>query len=308
MKKISKILLSFSKSERIGLAVLLSLLALFIILPYLYSPKPDDTGFEVFKQKIDSLALLLPASNDTNVVEVRDVAPAYTQRRQKEYNLSPFDPNTADAATFEKLGFSPKQAASIINYRSKGAVFRTPDDFKKVYVVSPELFARLRPYIRIAEHYQRPPAKENLQQDNIRYQTREPVVVELNAADTTELQKVRGIGSYTALQIVKYRGQLGGFVSVNQLREIRSMTEERFEQIAPQITVDNTLIQPIDLQAADERTLKAHPYIGAYDARGIIRFRTHQGGEACTIDALIRNNILKADKAEKLRAYCPAGR
>jgi len=50
--------------------------------------------------------------------------------------------------------------------------------------------------------------------------------------------------------------------------------------------------------------LKQHPYIGAYAARGIVHFRKVSGANACTVDALVKNNVLKPEQAEKLRAYC----
>jgi DNA uptake protein ComE-like DNA-binding protein len=57
----------------------------------------------------------------------------------------------------------------------------------------------------------------------------------------------------------------------------------------------------IDLQTADNDVLAKHPYIGAYAARGILHFREKN---PCTIDALVKNNILNAEKAEQLRPYC----
>ena len=46
---------------------------------------------------------------------------------------------------------------------------------------------------------------------------KEKVVVELNSADTTILQKIPGIGSSFSKRIVKYRALLGGFYTVEQL-------------------------------------------------------------------------------------------
>ncbi len=42
-------------------------------------------------------------------------------------------------------------------------------------------------------------------------------ILDLNRCDTTELQYIRGIGRYTAMQIIKYREQLGGYYSPEQL-------------------------------------------------------------------------------------------
>lgn len=128
-------------------------------------------------------------------------------------------------------------------------------------------------------------------------------VVELNSADTLSLQLVRGIGSYYAKRIIKYRDQLGGFARIEQLLDIRGVDVERINQWHKQLKVDTSLIRKIELSTADEESLRQHPYIGYYTAKGIIHFRTTQGIERCTIDALVKNNILDDETGERLRAY-----
>ncbi|MDR2361849.1 MAG: helix-hairpin-helix domain-containing protein [Prevotellaceae bacterium] len=303
-----KRLVSFSGSERIGVAVLLVLLSGLIIWPNLIpSPTSSVADMDNFKRHIDSLSRLLPADNDVEPFFTFDYQRKnrdtdYKQYEKRKINYVHFDPNTADTTMFEQLGFSPKQAAAIVNYRSHGAVFRTPDDFKKVFVVSDEHFERLKSYIHI-DTVALPKIQPRVRFDSLRFPKREPRIVEINAADTAELKLVNGIGEATARQIVAYRKRLGGFATIEQLREIRGMTDERFEQIALQITVNTDLFTRIDLKTASDTVLKAHPYIGAYAARGILHFRQVAGAEACTVDALITNNILKKDIAEKLRPY-----
>jgi DNA uptake protein ComE-like DNA-binding protein len=129
-------------------------------------------------------------------------------------------------------------------------------------------------------------------------------VVELNTADTNALRIVRGIGAYFARSIVTYRERLGGYAHIQQLLDIRGVDPERLAQWTPQLTLDTTKIIKIDLAAADEQTLRQHPYIGYYAARGIVHFRTTQGTQACTLRALLENNILNDDAAQRLRPYC----
>ncbi|MDR0729217.1 MAG: helix-hairpin-helix domain-containing protein [Prevotellaceae bacterium] len=303
-----KILVSFSRSERIGLAVLIVLLSGLIIWPNLVpSPTSSVEDMASFKRYIDSLSRLMPVDDArepsfTFDYQRKDRYTDYKRYEKRKINYVYFDPNTADTTMFGQLGFSPKQAATIVNYRSQGAVFRTPDDFKKVFVVSDEHFEQLKSYIHI-DTAALPKIQPRVRFDSLRFPKREPRIVEINAADTAELKLVNGIGEATARQIVAYRKRLGGFATIEQLREIRGMTDERFEQIALQITVNTDLFMRIDLQTASDTVLKAHPYIGPYVARGILHFRQVAGAEACTVDALITNNILKKDRAEKLRPY-----
>ncbi|MDR1680897.1 MAG: helix-hairpin-helix domain-containing protein [Prevotellaceae bacterium] len=307
MLKLLKILISFSKSERLSLASLLVLMAGLLVWPcFVPEPASSVADMDRFKRHIDSLSQLMPAdeAKEPSFTFNSQQTSRRTDKRHeaRRINYVNFDPNTADTAMFRQLGFSPKQAVVIINYRSTGAIFRTPNDFKKVFVVSDDHFERLKPYILIdtAALPKRAPF------DSLRYPKREKRIVEINTADTAALIRVNGIGERTALQIVAYRKRLGGFASIEQLREIYNMTDERFEQIARQVTVDTSLFTRIDLKTASDSVLRVHPYIGAYDARGIILFRRVAGAEACTIDALITNNVLKKEVAEKLRPYTKA--
>jgi DNA uptake protein ComE-like DNA-binding protein len=131
-------------------------------------------------------------------------------------------------------------------------------------------------------------------------------VVELNTADTAALRVVRGIGAYFARSIVDYRERLGGYAHIQQLLDLRGIDPERLAQWMPQLTLDVSKIVKIDLATADEQTLRQHPYIGYYAARGIVHFRTTQGAPACTLHALTENNILNEDAAQRLRPYCEA--
>ena len=62
-----------------------------------------------------------------------------------------FNPNTIGADSLQLLGFSPKQAQSILNYRNKGGKFRVKRDFAKLYVVDSAKYAALVPYILLPD-------------------------------------------------------------------------------------------------------------------------------------------------------------
>jgi DNA uptake protein ComE-like DNA-binding protein len=129
-------------------------------------------------------------------------------------------------------------------------------------------------------------------------------IIELNTADTTKLRLVRGIGPYYARSIVAYRKRLGGYAHIQQLRDLYGVDSVRLAQWMPQLSLDTSKIIKIDLTTADEQTLWKHPYIGYHAARGIVHFRTTQGAEACTLSALLKNNILNEDVAQRLKPYC----
>ena len=72
--------------------------------------------------------------------------------QKKDVSLFEFDPNSVSKEELTTLGFSPKQAQAIINYRNAGKKFRVAEDFAKSYVVSDSMFQRLKKYIKIKNH------------------------------------------------------------------------------------------------------------------------------------------------------------
>ncbi|MBQ6573799.1 MAG: helix-hairpin-helix domain-containing protein, partial [Bacteroidales bacterium] len=60
-----------------------------------------------------------------------------------------FDPNTISADSLQRLGFSAKQAQSILKYRAKGGKFRYREDFSRLYVVDSAVYAALEGYIAL---------------------------------------------------------------------------------------------------------------------------------------------------------------
>lgn len=102
---------------------------------------------------------------------------------------------------------------------------------------------------------------------------RQPLVIELNNADTTTLQLLHGIGPTYARRIVRYRDRLGGFINANQLLEVYGFTPELLAHIAPSLTIDTTAIRHIDINNIGLKQLIQHPYIEYYQARDIVNLR-----------------------------------
>ena len=62
-----------------------------------------------------------------------------------------FNPNTITLDSLQLLGFSQRQAQTILNYRSKGGIFRRREDFARMYTVDSAMYASLEEYIFIPD-------------------------------------------------------------------------------------------------------------------------------------------------------------
>jgi competence ComEA-like helix-hairpin-helix protein len=103
------------------------------------------------------------------------------------------------------------------------------------------------------------------------------MIIELNSADTTELDLLKGIGPAYARRIVFYRQRLGGFFRLEQLLEVEGISHELFNGIKGNLKLDPSLVCPLDVNKSSLRTLKDHPYIGFYKAKDLIEYRKNGG-------------------------------
>lgn len=218
-------------------------------------------------------ALEASGQRERDFSDSRTVIAERTARKAAE--TFAFDPNTITLEDLCRLGFSERQAQVILNYRDKGGRFRSEQDFAKMYVVDSATFARLQPYIRIPK-------------------------LDLNAADSEALIGLRGIGPYYASKILDYRRRLGGsFTSLDQLLEIDGFDRGRLDGFRSDVEIRKPP-KGFNIWEATQAQLEAHPYIGSYAAKGIIRFKRTVDTLSWTLSNLVEAGILSPEKAAKL--------
>lgn len=187
-----------------------------------------------------------------------------------------FDPNSADSTQLLRLGLPAWMARNIYRYRARGGVYRSKRDFARTYGLTKKDYQRLEPYIRISDDYQSAATlfpKEARDTMHYPVKLKEGERIVLNGADTTQLMKVPGIGSYYAKEIVRHGKRIGGYVNVDQLDEI-----EGFPQSAKQYFVINSPTpQRLKINKLSLQQLRRHPYINYYQAKTIVDYRRLHG-------------------------------
>ena len=220
--------------------------------------------------------------------------------------LSAFDPNTADSTLLLRLGLQPWQVRSIYRYRAKGGIYRQPSDFARLYGLTVKQYKELLPYIRISDEYKSAAEVygrtdgDKVVRDSLRYPVKlQPgQYVTLDDADTASLRKVPGIGRYYASRIVRYRNDLGGYVSVAQLSEIEGIPEAALSYFR----VTGGAVRKLNLNRLTLNELKHHPYINFYQARRIIDYRRLKGPLHSIDDLRLLKDFSQRD-IERLRPY-----
>lgn len=97
-------------------------------------------------------------------------------------------------------------------------------------------------------------------------------VLDLNHCDTAELQLIRGIGRYTAMQIVQYRERLGGYYSPSQLTD-EPFVKLSLDTLLSHFTADSADITLLPVNSASVERLVRHPYLRYTQAKAIYTLR-----------------------------------
>ena len=114
------------------------------------------------------------------------------------------------------------------------------------------------------------------------YTEQPPMMIEINTADSALLVKLYGIGPSFAGRILKYRGMLGGFFSIEQLLEVYGMDSVRYAGIQKNVKADTSLILTIDVNTAEFKTLLHHPYLDYETVKLICNYREYSGPITCS--------------------------
>lgn len=187
-----------------------------------------------------------------------------------------FDPNTVDSMTLLHLGFKPWQAKNMLKYRAKGGKYRKKEDLKKLYGMTDSMYLALTPYIHIKDSIVVDSARiDSVRTDSLPKwkSTKKDTILNLRTADTTELKLIRGIGSYRAKMIVRYREQLGGYAQVEQIMEARGMDKVIADSILPHFYIDSVVVNKIPINHIRPEVLQRHPYLNFEQAKAIYEYR-----------------------------------
>ena len=311
------------KKDRQALLTLLAIMVMCVYLTFLIQKKPENTPVASQLDSIDGTQE--KGTTATKIQHASKSHPLYSKEEGMVHELFPFDPNTASAEDFERLGLESWQARNIIRFREKGGIFSRPSDFARVYGITKRTYEVLLPFIQIADDY-KPAAdfygKEGYGRSGRRYtpyynnrrdydrEERDTKVysyphklranehIEINGADTMLLMKIPGIGSYYASRIVRYRERLGGFASAQQLEEIDGLPESAIAYIK----IDYQQIRKMNLNKLTLNQLKKHPYLNFYQAKEICDYRRLKG-PLHSIEDLKLLKDFPPDEIDRLKPY-----
>ncbi len=304
---------SFTRKERAGIIILLAIIMICFCLPFFYPyfiyhktydhSKFDNDIARLKMQQIDTTSKKYYAKNFDE-----DNYNNYNEPSEKRYNTNTkaeifnFDPNTASAVDWKRLGIRDKTIATIQKYLSKGGHFYRPEDIRKIWGLHEDDIKRLIPYVTIESKKNGYPKNDyanngklnNYTTSTFTKEKKPDLIVDINSADTTAFIALPGIGSKLAQRIINFREKLGGFYSIEQVGQTFGLPDSAFQKIKQKLVFNNTAIKKLNINTASVDELKVHPYIRYNLANAIIQYRNQHGNFSSVND--IKNIMLVNDE------------
>lgn len=226
-----------------------------------------------------------------------------------EVVMREFDPNTVDSLTLIGFGLKPWKVRNFLHYRAAGKVFRSAEEMGKTHGWTEEDVERVRGYVRVGKEYEKKDVKKwetrekmEEREDRQTYTSnkfRSLTKVDVNTADTALLRRVPGIGGKISEAIVTYRKKLGGFYSVEQLRELKMVSPELLEWFEVSSSPD---IQRLNINKASFQVLNRHPYISYEQTKALLQY-IRLYGKVKDEQALVETGIFTKEEVERLKPY-----
>jgi len=267
----------FTRRERRSTAILLFILFIIIILKHIVPER--NIAIEIVRSGFSgtgSEAEITRGDKSTDTL------------------LFAFDPNSASYDTMIMLGFAPKAANTLIRYRNKGGIFRKPSDIRKLHGIDSAFSEKLIPFIVFSTC--------TSVNEKAGYSHNERKMVDINSCDSLSLLGLPGIGPVLSGRIIKYRHLLGGFARKDQIKEVYGLPEETYDLIKESLFADSLAVAKININSADYKMLRRHPYFENYEVTAILKYR-ELTGRITGIDDLVVNKLLSAGKAFKVGPY-----
>lgn len=308
-----------SKSQARAFLVVAMLMVASWSLPLVYDRMLDNEGFVIQPQdiqKADSLVAILEKSQVLSKSYPSYTAKNYPKETQgnpeQPLTLFYFDPNLATVEQFQALGMPRFIAERIEKYRSKGGKFRKKEDLQKIYGLQPTLYEKLEPYISLAKEESKTQPQATLTSvaevtpvavlpKSNHFSKPVEVVFDINTADTTQLIRLKGIGSKLAARIVKFREGLGGFVSESQFSEVFGLDSLALGELNRLARVKSP-VKKININTASPEDLDRHPYLSRRQSEVIVRYREQHGAFQSEED-LLKIKILDEKLVSKIAPY-----
>jgi DNA uptake protein ComE-like DNA-binding protein len=216
-----------------------------------------------------------------------------------------FNPNFITDYKGYKLGMSVEEIDRLFAFRKKNKYVNSPKEFQDVTKVSDSLLIVMTPYFKFPDWVNnKKQHKEFKKYPNQAFAKKEKIVlIDINQASKEDLIKIYGIGEAISLRILKQKESLGGFVSMEQMKDVWGLSPEVIENLNTHFKVSVLPnLKKIDINNASLKELTQFYYFRYALAKEIVTYRSMRGN-INNIEDLTKIKGFPVDKAKIIALY-----
>ena len=287
-KKISEYF-TFSREQRKGI---FALLGIIILLQTLYF----FGDFGVLRKEFpeEQKWLSLQSQMDSIKMEKKELPKIYL-----------FNPNFITDYKGYKLGMSVPEIDRLLAFRKENKYVNSSKEFQTVTQVSDSLLKAIAPFFKFPDWVNnKKQYKAYEKYSDKAFAKKEKIVfIDINKATKEDLIKIYGIGEAISLRILKQKESIGGFVSMEQMKDVWGLSPEVIENLNKYFEVK---VMPdfkkIAINNASLKELSQFSYFRYTLAKEIVTYRS-MNGDIKNIEDLTKIKGFPVDKAKIIGLY-----
>lgn len=282
--------LKFSSDQRSGVVFLFGII---IILQLFYFFIDFNTIKKVYPKEQKWLSL--QSEIDSKKLQHKNYFP----------KVYPFNPNFISDYKGYKLGMSVLEIDRLLAFRKENKFVNSAKEFQNVTKVSDSLLNAIAPYFKFPDWVNRnKETKVYKYGQHLAFAKKEKIVlIDINQASKEDLIKINGIGEAISIRILTQKEKLGGFVSMEQLKEVWGLSPEVILNLNTHFVLSKpTILHKININNASLKELSQFFYFKYDLAKQIVKYRSMYG-DFKNIEDLIKINGFPVEKANYIALY-----
>jgi DNA uptake protein ComE-like DNA-binding protein len=283
-------LFKFSKEQQTGIVILF---AIIIILQFAYFFADFNPFVKENPEKQKWLSLQT------------EIDGAKLTRNKKQYKTYLFNPNFISDYKGYKLGMSVQEIDRLLAFRKENKFVNSAKEFQDVTKISDSLLNAIAPFFKFPDWVNhKKEYKDYKYAQNSAFAKKEKIVlIDINHATKEDLIKINGIGEAISLRILTQKEKLGGFVTMEQLKEVWGLSPEVILNLNSHFTITKLPnLHKIDINNASLKELSQFFYFKYDLAKQIVKYRSMYG-DFRNIEDLIKINGFPVEKANFIALY-----
>lgn len=187
-------------------------------------------------------------------------------KSEQRYTIYPFNPNFITDYKGYKLGLTQEQLDKLFAFRKQNKFVNSAKEFQLITGVSDSLLNKISPYFKFPDWVNN--KKTTSFTNSYKKPEKTIILKDINSATQEDLIALYGIAEISATRIIKQREQLGGFVAMEQMKDIWGLSEDAISELNKHYKVIKVpTVKKIKINEASRKELFEFPY---FKTKGLV--------------------------------------